>query len=60
MKLILIFGWYLILKIAEGGVVIGPYTSAIECMHNLNYVVDRLQDANVKLVLARCEFRQES
>lgn len=60
MKLILVFGWYLILKIAEGGVAVGPYESAGACMNVLMTVTDQLQNAGIKLILARCEFRQET
>lgn len=53
------FGWYLILRIAEGGMTVGPYASESLCMKVVEAMTERLKDSAIVITVARCEWRQE-
>lgn len=58
--LVLVLAWYMVLKTADGGVSIGPYETLGECVEVLQATVPKLQDAGLKLTVARCVMMRDA
>lgn len=53
-----VLGWYLILRIAQGGATIGPFDSRTICNEALDYFESELKALEIELIEAECVWKQ--